>query len=145
MAGRRGWSRVASVLWLGMSLGGCAPPTCRPALMATLLFGLSRPGGGVDAAAFDAFLDTAVTPRFPAGLTVVDAAGRYRAADGRLVREPSKIVLIVVESGPERGLGPAAKRETEALAKLEAVRAEYRDRFQQESVGLVLTQPCVAF
>lgn len=85
------------------------------------------------AQAFDAFLDRSVTPRFPAGLTVLDGAGRWRASDGRLTQEASKLVLIVAPTEPG------------TRARLDAVRAEYRARFQQQSVGLVVTQGCASF
>ena len=114
-------------------LAGCARPACTAATRAELLFGLSTPAGPVSAAAFDAFLDRSVTPRFPAGLTVLDGAGRWRAPDGRLTQETSKLVLIVAPDGAD------------TRARLDAVRAEYRTQFRQQSVGLVLTRGCADF
>ncbi len=122
----------ASLLCL-LLLVGCADRGCRPMLAAELLFGLSRPGGAIDAAEFTDFLDRSVTPRFPAGLTVLDGAGRWRAPDGRMSQERSKLLLIVTERGAE------------TRSRLEAVREEYRARFQQQSVGMVLTRVCAAF
>ena len=71
-----------------LSLPGCAQPGCTPALRAELLFGLATPDGPVTPAAFDAFLDRSVTPRFPSGLTVLDGTGRWRAPNGRQSVEP---------------------------------------------------------
>lgn len=105
-------------------LAGCANPVCTPMLSAQLLFG-ATPG-------FEDFLDRSVTPRFPAGLTVLDGAGRWRAPDGRMTQEPSKLVLIVT---PDR----------DALAKLQAIRDEFKARFRQQSVGLVLARACADF
>ena len=124
---------MRATVGLVLLLSGCADPGCRGMLAAELLFGLSRPGGSIDAAAFDDFLDRSVTPRFPAGLTVLDGAGRWRAPDGRLTRERSKLVLIVTDPGPATRAG------------LEAIRSDYRARFDQQSVGLVLTRVCASF
>jgi hypothetical protein len=87
---------------------------------------------GVSDADFARFLDEELTPRFPDGLTVLDAAGQWRGASG-LVREPSKLVMIVLP-------GHADDR-----ARLRAAADAYKARFHQEAV-LVLTQPaCAAF
>jgi hypothetical protein len=114
-------------------LAGCAPPACRPMVSAQLFFGLTRPGGGVDGPAFAAFLDASVTPRFPAGLTVLDADGRWRRPDGALTQEPSKLVLVIAAPGPD------------TLARLQAIRAEYAARFDQQSVGMALSSVCADF
>ena len=43
------------------------------------------------------FVDREITPRFPDGLTVVDAAGQWRdRASNKILREPSKVVMIVL-------------------------------------------------
>src|SRR5258708_18597789 len=43
------------------------------------------------------FVDQEITPQFPDGLTVFSAAGQRRdQASNRIVREPSKVVLIVL-------------------------------------------------
>ena len=55
--------------------------------------------------AWQAFLATEITPRFPDGLTVVDAAGQWRDATGTIVRERSELVIILAEpraSGMQR-------------------------------------------
>ena len=89
--------------------------------------------GFTDEAAFTRFLDTSVTPRFPAGLTVLAAAGRWRTPEGRLTQEPSRLVLIVAEPGPD------------TLARLQAIRTDYRATFHQQSVGLALNRVCADF
>ena len=103
-------------------------------LTAELLFG--RKIGdrlGVSEAAFRRFIDEEVTPRFPDGLTVLNASGQYRDADSRLIREPSKLLLI------------ALKDEPEGRARLAAVAQAYKTRFQQQSVGTILRPACVSF
>jgi hypothetical protein len=124
------------IVALTLALSGCASvPTCRGTQTTTaeLLFGRNignRPG--VSEAAFARFLAAEVTPRFPDGLTVIDAAGQWRDGE-RIVREPSKVVLIVLKE-------PAADQ-----ARLEAVVEAYKARFRQQSVGVVLRPACVSF
>ena len=88
---------------------------------------------GVSDADWQAFVDEEVTPRFPDGLTVLDAAGQWRGESGAIGREASK-VLVIVLSG-----------ESDDRARLEAVREAYKNRFRQEAVMLVERPACVAF
>lgn len=100
-----------------------------------MYMGRSIPGGGtVSEDAFRAFLDAEVTPRFPEGLTVLDAQGRWRSASGRTQAEASKVVVLILPSA-----------DAEADARLQAVRQAYQQAFHQESV-LITAQPlCAAF
>ena len=53
--------------------------------------------GGVSEADFARFLDGEVSPRFPEGLTVIDAEGRMMTPPaGLMIREPAKLVMIVL-------------------------------------------------
>lgn len=104
-------------------------------LSAELLFG--RKIGdhvGVSEAAFRRFVDQEVTPRFPDGLTILDASGQYhdRRRD-RLIREPSKLVLIATSD-------EIANRE-----KLAGIVDAYKRSFDQQSVGLILKPACASF
>ena len=123
-------------------LAGCAAPQPRCARMpgdaevtVQLLFGRSLKGGGhIDDTAWRDFLARSVTPRFPDGLTVLEGSGQWRQrSTGTIVSEPSTLVEIVT----------AASAET--FRSLDAIRAEYRDRFAQESVGLVVNESCASF
>jgi hypothetical protein len=130
------WARHAAAgLLLGL-LAGCvtAPsaPPCRlsgaSAVSVELLFGLSIPGGGtVSPDQFDAFLATEVAPRFP-GFTVLPAAGYWQGRP-----EGARVVMV------------AAPDDADTARKLDAVRAAYRTRFSQRSVGLITAQSCAAF
>ena len=122
-------------------LAGCTtlpPLACGPGheamLTAELLFG--RKIGerlGVSEAAFRHFIGEEVTPRFPDGLTVLDASGQYRDSNGRLIREPSKLLLLVLKDEPG------------GRARLAAIAEAYKSRFQQQSVGTILRPACVSF
>jgi len=132
---------VPVLLVLALGLAGCvttASPACpsggRERLVAELLFGRNIGGRlGVSEAAFRRFVDTEVTPRFPGGLTITDSRGQYRHSDGRLVREPGKVVLIILDE------------EGRDLPRLAEVASAYRRRFAQESVGIMTRRACVAF
>ena len=89
---------------------------------------------GVSDAAFAAFLAREITPRFPDGLTVVDARGQWRDGErGGIVREPSKLVLLTFRDD-------AAKREN-----LIAIADAYKRQFRQQSVLTSLRASCVTF
>src|SRR5690606_21436721 len=64
-------------------------------------FGLSKPDGTLVADEdWRRFLDEEITPRFPAGFSVMEARGQYRHADGSIAREASK--LLVVAAPPDQ-------------------------------------------
>jgi Protein of unknown function (DUF3574) len=103
--------------------------------VAELLFG--RDVGhrlGVSESAWARFMAREITPRFPNGLTVSDAAGQWRdRASGAIVREPSKRVEIVL---------PGA---ADDAARLDAVVAAYKRDFHQQSVAVIVRPACVSF
>ena len=89
---------------------------------------------GVGEAAWRRFLDHEVTPRFPDGLTVVSAVGQWRdRLTGKIVREPSKLVMIVLPGNPDD------------QARLDAIAAAYKRLFRQQSVGVIVQPACTAF
>src|ERR1041384_5882132 len=61
----------------------------------TIYFGLTRPMGSISEAEWQNFLRDEVTPRFPDGLTVLEADGQYRRSDGSIQRERSKVLAIL--------------------------------------------------
>ena len=97
-------------------------PTSSPQLRTTLYFGLSRPKGSVSELEWQVFLRDEVTPRFPEGLTVWDAAGQWKGREGTIGHERTKILLLVHGDTPH------------ARAGVQAVIAQYRKTFEQESV-----------
>jgi hypothetical protein len=99
-----------------------------------LFFGRNIPSGGsVSDEDWRRFLDREVTPRFPQGLTVTDAYGQWRDADGVIAREPSKRLLLILSGAPEEG------------ARIMAVTDAYKKEFRQDSVLLVQNKACAAF
>ena len=67
--------------------------------------------------AWRAFLAEEVTPRFPDGLTVLDAAGQWREGSGTIVRERTKLLLVLAP--PARtpcGAPMRSRRRTSALS-----------------------------
>ncbi|WP_165759956.1 DUF3574 domain-containing protein [Acetobacter cibinongensis] len=104
-------------------------------LSVTLMFGLSRPNApNVTQAEWDAFLHNTVTPRFPSGLSVLEASGQWQDREnGRVIQEPSRIVQVITPF-------------TLGLANsLNTIRNTYAKRFQQQSVGLVIKPVCASF
>ena len=81
-----------------------------------------------------AFLAGTITPRFPDGLSVIDVAGQGTTADGSLERERTKMLLVLVPPTDET-----------ALNRMNEIGAEYKQRFNQNSVLRVITPACVAF
>jgi len=76
--------------------------TCAERVYDRLFFGLGTSDGIVSDAAWSRFLSEDVTPRFPAGLTVVDAHGQWRAPGERDVTfERSRVVEIAHDDSPE--------------------------------------------
>lgn len=97
-------------------------------------FGRNRPDGGVVSdAEWQGFLDEVVTPRFPAGLTVVAAAGQWRGASGAVERERAEVLTLLHD-------GSAASR-----AAVGELVAEYKRRFRQEAVLRERVRTCARF
>jgi len=65
---------------------------------------------------------------------VLNAAGEWRdAATNRIVREPSKVVQIVLPG------------QVEDIARLNEIVAAYKRRFKQHSVIMIVRPACVSF
>jgi hypothetical protein len=137
--------RILLPLALAGGLGACAPSldapppsTCAigaPYLTMQLYFGRSVAGRvPVSDAAWQAFVDGVVTPNFPDGFTVLDAQGHWRNPQtGEIVREPTKLVII------------GAPRAAPLRARIDTVTSTYKQRFAQQSVGVVIADACAAF
>jgi hypothetical protein len=131
--------RLAAIAFGLMALSACAqpnsPPACtaplKPALEINLYFGRDKPAGGeVSEAEWASFVAENVTSHFPAGLSVFDVEGQFRDRSGRIVRERTKLLVVVVFDAPAHG------------AKVRAVTEAYNRRFGQHSVFRVEQPAC---
>ena len=99
-----------------------------------LFFGRSTTDGSeVTDEEWATFLAEVVTPRFPAGLTVLDAAGQWRDDSGTIQRERSKVLWILAAPGEE------------TLRLINEISAEYERRFDQDSVLRIHGTACASF
>jgi hypothetical protein len=102
-----------------------------------LYFGTTMPDGSeITAEDWQAFLDEEITPRFPAGLTILEGYGQFLNSQGVIAAEES-IVLIIFR--------PADTSEADSAA-LEEIRDAYETQFDQESVLRADSEPvCISF
>ena len=133
-----GYLTLALVLCLSMPLPAQeAANPCGPlgvsSMRTTLYFGLNRKGGNISGSQWKAFVRDEVTSRFPQGLTVWEAGGQWRGADGRIVQERSKVLLLVHDDN-------AAMR-----AAIASIIQRYKTLFAQESVLWETARVCAAF
>lgn len=152
---------TSSVLWSGVSRAQDATPIidATPAMASTpvaasvcdtvapgvgseawiqtdLYFGTTMPDGSrMTDDAWQKFLDTEVTPRFPDGLTVLQGYGQFLDSQG-VIRSEDSIVLVILRPYDD---GTAS-------VLIDEIREAYKTQFDQESV-LRVDQPgaCVSF
>jgi len=79
------------------------------------------------------FLADEVTPRYPDGFTVLDAAGQWRDPMGTIISERSRNLVLIVRDAPSE------------LPKIAAIRDSYKSRFRQDAVLFVQSQICAGF
>jgi hypothetical protein len=88
-----------------------------------LYCGRSKPDGGmVSDEEWERFLTEVVTPRFPDGFTTLKATGQYREKSGKIISEPSNVLVFLYTNKDESRL------------QIEEIRAAYVKQFSQESV-----------
>jgi hypothetical protein len=137
----RGFAIVALALLLLVSAAHvlAAPaPSCKDPAQAyartDLFFGRARPGGVVSDAQFQAFVDAEVAPRFPDGLTLLAGIGQFRDRHGATVVEGANVLILLYPL-----------RDAQADRKIDAIRSDYRVRFEQQSVLRADSVQCVSF
>jgi hypothetical protein len=108
------------------------PAAARNWVDSKLYFGLGpaeHPEQGVSETEWRAFLDHEVTPRFPAGLSVVDVYGQWQGKDQKRVEGlRSKMLIILYADSAENS------------AKIDAIRAAWKKKTGDHSV-LRVTEP----
>jgi hypothetical protein len=130
------WSLASAVL-----LSACVQPApspspavaaaslrCAPQTLSRLYFGLDSPQGAIGEASWLEFVSQEITPRLPAGFTLLAARGQWRQADGAVRSEDSRVLEVVGDDTP-------ALRQS-----LTEIVGRYKLRFAQESV-LVTQSP----
>ena len=138
-----GLARLLLVLLIlaGFVLAACSetsnaacPEETDPFVKYELFMGRSTADGDVVVDdEWDIFLADTVTPRFPDGLTVLDAQGQWRNSEGRILKERSTILVILAPPGED------------ARRLINEISDEYQVRFNQESVLQVVGETCVSF
>lgn len=130
-------ARHAMAALLVLALGACTTvpaPGCRAgesvAVDDSLFFGMAWRKGVVSADDWARFLAVTVTPRFPQGLTVFEAASQWRDARGVISHEGSRVLRLV---HPDDATSEAAIR---------AIMDAYRTQFEQEAVLRVRSLAC---
>jgi hypothetical protein len=102
---------------------GCrAALRCTPQTASRLYFGFDTPEGPLSETRRQAFVESEVAPRLPAGFTVWTARGQWRSSDGATRQEDSRVLEVV-------GADDAAQRH-----RLAEIVGRYEARFRQESV-----------
>jgi hypothetical protein len=88
----------------------------------------------VSETAFSRFVDREIATRFPEGLTVLSADGRWRDTRRKtVIREPSKLVML------------AAPDDAATQEHIDAITQAYKRRFKQQAVGVLTRPSCVSF
>ena len=133
---------IVPILLLGLlnvePRAAAATERCRaplePWAQVELYFGRGLGGDAiVSEEAFDDFLAQVVTPLFPDGLSVIDVAGQFRDDAGTIVREPTKLLILLVPDAAE------------VASDVETIIADYKERFDQQSVLRAEQPVCIAF
>jgi Protein of unknown function (DUF3574) len=84
--------------------------------------------GRVTETQFQQFLGQQITPLFPDGLTVYNARGQFLDSTQQLIREPSKVVSLIVEDTLQNE------------RSINQIINAYKQQFQQESVLQVVDE-----
>ena len=127
------FSAIAAAACSGTGAPSCPEGTDRFVEYRLFMGRAGQDGEVVDDTAWDSFLGDTVTPRFPDGLTVVDAQGQWRGSEELIQKERSKVLTILASPGDD------------GRRLIDEISHEYKRRFGQESVLQVIDDACVAF
>lgn len=115
------------------AFGVCLSPATKMTRV-ELIFGTGRSTGeAIRSDEWDGFIETQVTPRFPAGLTVLRGDGQWRNDQGVIGKEAVYVLVIWHE------------RTASLEANVEAIRSAYKSQFAQSSVMRIDGTSCVSF
>jgi hypothetical protein len=131
------WLRASMLAFTIALTTACAsgrPRGLQPAHVERLYFGRNIGDTSiVSDSAWNGFVRTVLTPAFPEGATVWDAAGQWRAPNGQLVRERSFVVELVHLVTPD------------VEARVQRVMGDYKRMFAQQSVLRLVTNAWAGF
>lgn len=109
-------------------------PRAKTLIKDELYFGLNKPNGTqISETEWQNFLNQVITPRFKKGLTVLDTQGQYLSNNGELVKEKSRVVILIYEMNAETNRA------------IDEIIEEYKRRFEQESVMRITNEVKVSF
>jgi uncharacterized protein DUF3574 len=112
-----------------------APVSGEPFAHTELFFGLSKPDGStISEFQFRRFLRETVTPLFPDGLTVLSGLGQFKGSSGRIIREGARLVILLYPLDA-----------ADASQNIDAIREDYKEEFNQQSVLRTDSIDCVSF
>jgi hypothetical protein len=104
------------------------------AIKTEIFFGEDEPGRKhVSLEAWRAFLSEVVTPRFPEGMTVLEAYGQMQHDSGRIEKQPSRVIVLVHPPGKS------------ADSRIHEIIQAYRDRFENAQVMRLRTAALAEF
>ena len=133
-------SLVAAAL-LTLAGAGCAAPTPAEEICPEgfdryvefqLFFGLhDSDGNRVSEAQWEQFLEDTVTPRFPAGMTIIDVKGQWQEPGGDIQKEDTKLLMGLLDSADGEG-----------LRLINEISDEFVVRFDQDPVFRIVNEIC---
>lgn len=83
--------------------------------------------------AWSEFLEDTVTEQFPDGITVLDARGQYTDSTGTLIKEYTKVLIILVSP------------DSDSAPKIDTIIEKYKQRFAQGAVLRQVINTCASF
>jgi hypothetical protein len=108
----------------------------KPYVQTLLVFGLSKPDGGtVSEEEWTNFVDTNITPKFKEGLTIVDSDGQWMMESGEVIKEDSKILILLYDNESSAEVDDA----------IEQIKETYKKQFNQEAVLRITSAAGVSF
>jgi len=97
-----------------------------------LFFGLADSRGRiVTGEEWQSFLSETITPRFRAGLTVLEGRGQWLDPAGNLQREPVRVVMGAIADGTDR-----------SMEMVDEISAAFQTRFGQDPVFRMWNRAC---
>jgi hypothetical protein len=138
---RAGLVALAVLLPAGcVSVSGVSAPAAqacvvgKPMVETMLFLGMASPAGPVTPQAFQAFVETEVTPRWQEGYTILEGQGLWYSDQRHITeREPSRVLVRFHDVGAT------------ASSDIEAIRKAYIKAFSQDAVLRTDRPACVDF